>query len=469
VFCTVWLAFEYDLEQAWPYLMWFNMGEPAISPHLSEILIEAIDNFEAQVKLANWQANASDDRLVEFFRDFRIIPAQNKIQPLLTKLLAEPSQPETGLWLATFCQNTADNDSETMRPWRLLTAAWYASCFDPSQGLTYLRGLADGARTLTQADNELLMAATSSIDGLATMIQLIADCPDPAVKTMLKDFGHPDLPKLAVALLQNPPEYDHLANSAAQAGLDAETFHRNLAQLEKEEITATPASSILDLACGPLAPQTVLFSSLGYSTLGVDLHIPPGYLPLPGVKLWFRRNQHAKAWKAATEPYYQALADSVSVEFNWKKVKIELADLTRLDLADGSFNAVFCVNYLQHALDVDGLLAETARILKPGGVILADIWPYAALHGAFQYDDASPWSHLREETPAPAASEYSLNKWREDRFRQTFDKYFAVEQWLLEEDEAARSQLTTDIRSELAGYDEDELIRKRIVILARKR
>ena len=31
VFCTVWLAVEFSVDKAWPYLMWLNMKEATIS------------------------------------------------------------------------------------------------------------------------------------------------------------------------------------------------------------------------------------------------------------------------------------------------------------------------------------------------------------------------------------------------------------------------------------------------------
>ena len=466
-FCMVWLAFEYDIDQAWPYLMWLNMAEPTISAHLSEILSEAIDDFEAQVEVANWLNDATDERLVIFFQDFRIIPARRNIQPLITRLMVEPTVPETGVWLATFCRNTVDETSDDMRPWRLLTAAWYASYFDPIDGLKYLHKLTNDGQLLSQADNELLTIAANRVSGLSPMTQLITDCPEPAVKTMLQDFGHPDLPKLAESILQSPPDYSHLADSASQANLDAETFYRNLACLEEAGFSAKTAE-ILDLACGPLAAQTLLLSAIGYKTLGLDLHIPPGYMPLAGARQWWQRKQHTKAWKAVTQAYYRSLAEQVNLTFKWNRVNIKLADLTRLDLADRSFDAAICVNYLQHAADVEGLLAEAARVLRPDGLFLADIWPYASLHGAFHYDAKSPWSHLRENEPLPARPLYSLNRWREAQFRAMFERYFSVEQWLIETDEVAQAQLTTEIRAELAEYDENELTARRIVIVARK-
>ncbi|RME98763.1 MAG: hypothetical protein D6768_16540, partial [Chloroflexi bacterium] len=133
--CMVWLALQYNPEEGWRYLQWMNMGEPAISGHLSEMLIEALDNLDAHVQFASWQAAATDPRLQTFFADFYPIPAQRKMPSVIAGLLARRhDHPETGVWLARYCEGTAYHDGKFMRPWRLLTAAWLAAQFDAEAG-----------------------------------------------------------------------------------------------------------------------------------------------------------------------------------------------------------------------------------------------------------------------------------------------------------------------------------------------
>jgi SAM-dependent methyltransferase len=48
-----------------------------------------------------------------------------------------------------------------------------------------------------------------------------------------------------------------------------------------------------------------------------------------------------------------------------------VADAQALPFADGSFDAVFSINVLEHVPDPERLAAEAARVLRPGGLMLA--------------------------------------------------------------------------------------------------
>ncbi|MFN8458888.1 MAG: class I SAM-dependent methyltransferase [Anaerolineae bacterium] len=148
-------------------------------------------------------------------------------------------------------------------------------------------------------------------------------------------------------------------------------------------------------------------------------------------------------------------------------MKIVLADLTRLDFAAATFDVVVCLNHLQHAPDVAALLAEAARVLKPKGLLVANIVPYASYNGAFSTDGRQPWDHLRRPEESTYTSGVILNHWHEDQYRAAFEKFFQIEQWHTEQDERAQTQLTPALRRELAGYDEAELTRKQIIAVAR--
>jgi len=466
VLSLVWLACDYDIDRVWPYLMWLNMNEPIMGDHLDEILTEAVDDFDCHVQLANWIANARDERIGSFFSTYKNIPHSSKIRAVFGQLLRRPQTAETGIWLAGFCHDTADNSSPSMRPWRLLAAAWYATCFAAAEGLVYLQELNDNQRSLTPMDNQLLTDIANELNIIPVLSQWIADCSDTTIKTMLKDVGHPDLGAFVEQILDNDPDYAYLTHTDAFAADDAETLKYYQTLLGQAGISPQN-SHLLDLACGPLATHTLLFASSGYKITGVDTYIPPAYLPISGIRQEFKKRKQVKAWKKATNAYYRTLAQQTGVKLKWSKVNISLADLTRLHLPDNNFDAVLCINHLQHAPDVTGLLAEATRVLKPSGLLLVDIVPYAALSGAFNVDPVSPWDHLREEeTPNVTVI---LNHWREARYRAALEKDFVIEQWLTEQDEEAEAELTPTIEAELVNFEAAELTRKKIVVLAKKK
>ena len=465
--CIVWLSMVYNPDDGWPYLQWLNMGEPAISSHLSDMLIEALDNYSGHVQMANWQVNTQDERLQTFFNDFHPIPALRKMQPLMTGLFADPTRPEVGVWLATFCEGTTYNDVNYFRLWRLLAAAWYAAGFNASKGLEYLHTLTGKAVTLSAADNGLLMDAADKTNGTAALILLIADCSDPAVREMLKEFGHPDLPAVANSILQSKPHYAHLSGTAEHAATDVALFKQTLQIIEQAGITPK-RGTLLNLACGPLAEQALLFGSTGYKVLGLGLEVPPDYLPLAGATQWLKRRKHTSAWKEATADYYKALVQLTGLKLKWNNVDIKLADLTRLEEADNSFEAIICTNHLHHAPDVNSLLAEAARVLKPGGIFVANIRPYTGFIGAFQVDPQAPWAHLRSDVPFEPVAALPLNKWRASQFRAALDVHFAVEQWQVDVDVQAQQLLIPDIRAQLADYTDEELTCTQILAVAVK-
>ncbi len=371
VLALVWLAAQFNVDKAWPYLMWLNQNEAALSDHLNEILSDAVNDYQCHIQMATWIANARDERLRTFFAPYRNIPGQRDLFALIPQLLKQPKAPQTGVWMQAFCRNTRDNPSPYMRPWRLLMSAWYAARFDPAEGLDLLKDLSGGTETLSAEDNMILMRTLEDVGALTPMIRWVADCEDAAVKTMLKEVGHPNLQLVAQSALSRPADYSRLPAIPRQAEADAQTFQKILSQLKEAGVNPKKAQ-ILDLGCGPLAPQSVLLNSAGYKTIGVDLDIPPAYLPASGLKQTLKRGKLVKAWKQVTDTYCKTLGQQSGYKLKWKKTTVQLSDLTRLNFPDSHFDVVICVDYLQHAPDPRGVLSEAIRTLKPGGVFVTD-------------------------------------------------------------------------------------------------
>jgi SAM-dependent methyltransferase len=428
----VWHAFHGGGDEAWSHLMWFNQNEAVISDHLIELLGEALADLECHVHLTEWLAAGRDERLTTFFGAFRHVPGVAAMPDVLSSLLTAPASSRTGRWLAAFCRDATGNPSPAMEPWCLLATAWFATLFDQHQGLTYLQKLNGPEPALSYVANQRLLEAASQIGCVPELLDWIAACPGPAVQTMLKDLIHPELATLSSSIINQPPAYEYLAelDHEAQATQDLDTF-RLVVKMLAEAGLAPKATTLLEVGCGSMASLAMLLSSAGYKTVGVDFQIPPGYLPLAGPGQWLKRGKHVKAWQAATEPYFRALAQKFEGKFKTGKAKIQLADLTRLKFAAGSFDAVLSVKYLPYAPDVPGLLAEMARVLKPGGAALFRI-PFNAdrLHGASLAAYQRAWNRARKNRPHPLAAWLTRNRWDEATFRTAIEQHFVVEQWL---------------------------------------
>jgi SAM-dependent methyltransferase len=79
-------------------------------------------------------------------------------------------------------------------------------------------------------------------------------------------------------------------------------------------------------------------------------------------------------------------------------VEFRAADLSRLPLADSSLDVVVCLQVIEHLADVDGFLAEVARVLRPGGEFVCAT-PNRLTFSPGRETPANPF-HVREYAPA---------------------------------------------------------------------
>ena len=53
-----------------------------------------------------------------------------------------------------------------------------------------------------------------------------------------------------------------------------------------------------------------------------------------------------------------------------QRVRFEPGDITHTQYRDGWFDAITCMSVIEHGVPVEAFLAETARLLRPGGVLV---------------------------------------------------------------------------------------------------
>jgi SAM-dependent methyltransferase len=90
---------------------------------------------------------------------------------------------------------------------------------------------------------------------------------------------------------------------------------------------------------------------------------------------------------ALVERYRAEGRDIVGVDSAYESSHVTRADLLELPFESSSFDAALCLDVLEHVdlLDQPRALSEIARILKPGGGLLASIPNLAHLHSRFRF------------------------------------------------------------------------------------
>ncbi|MER7823601.1 class I SAM-dependent methyltransferase [Streptomyces sp. NPDC096097] len=149
---------------------------------------------------------------------------------------------------------------------------------------------------------------------------------------------------------------------------------------------------VLDNACG-IGTQSLGLAALGHRVTGTDL-------------------SPVSVARAAREAGRRSLTLSVAA-----------ADMRALPFADASFDAVVCAdNALPHLLtarEVGAALAETRRVLRPGGLLLLSTRPYGELRRA-RPQSAAPHVHQR---PAGRTVTFQLWHWHADGERYDLELF----------------------------------------------
>ncbi|MCA2213582.1 methyltransferase domain-containing protein [Jidongwangia harbinensis] len=159
---------------------------------------------------------------------------------------------------------------------------------------------------------------------------------------------------MAPPVRNDPRQYDDLAGQWWRPGGDFELLHwLAAARATRVPPAVRPGAVLVDAGCGGglLAPH---IRHLGYRHVGVDLRRPGltqsaarGVLPVAG-------------------------------------------DVSALPLADGCADVVAAGEILEHVTDLPGTVAELARVLRPGGLVVLDTVNDTAL-GRFVTVTAGEW------------------------------------------------------------------------------
>jgi SAM-dependent methyltransferase len=187
-------------------------------------------------------------------------------------------------------------------------------------------------------------------------------------------------------------------------------------------------SKVLELGCGYTCPNVALLSAAGVNVCGADVEavfFRDGRLATFRQRLREVGFAHAIDWAGprytGCQHFFAALAVLAHASFDHKALTLCTYDGHRLPFADESFDAVCSNAVLEHVGDLPAFVSETARVLRPGGVVDM-LWHnfYSPSGGhRFASDVArSPWGHVTGESPPSCF----LNRKRPDEIRHEFAK-----------------------------------------------
>ena len=209
-------------------------------------------------------------------------------------------------------------------------------------------------------------------------------------------------------------------------------FHANgydvaddlIAGLSRVGYLLEPGDSILDYGCGQ-GRLVYRFRELGFDARGFDLHNTVEYRdPADRVYFGFIKNP---------------VADTADTTF--------AAEAFRIPFEDSSFDLVLSTSVLEHVVDIDPVMSEIARVLKPSGYALhlypsrsVFIEPHIFVPGGSRFQSwwyFYFWALLglrnefqREMTAREVAdrnhryAKTGLHYWRDDEMRSCAGRYF---------------------------------------------
>ena len=235
---------------------------------------------------------------------------------------------------------------------------------------------------------------------------------------------------------------------------------------------------ILDIGCGRFFPMTLLLHSYGNRAIGIDT----AYIGLDKAfaKRWWESWVTGGSYGFAREifldlsggrqRYYRALQEVADFRLVFEGLDIRLMDAQELEFPDNSVDVGVSIDVFEHIADVEKAAAELNRVLKPEGIAYVRIHLFSSLSGGHhpQWRDPEkvpPWAHLRGKGHTIPVG---LNRLRKEEYLSLFRQRSDVVRILEIDKGVGRDLLTSEIRSELREYSDEELLTTSVGLVLRK-
>jgi SAM-dependent methyltransferase len=256
---------------------------------------------------------------------------------------------------------------------------------------------------------------------------------------------------------------------------------QQLLQRTKSYVCNLEDIHVLDVGCGIRAPFTLLFHSLGIRVVGIDINVLTREVSITKYRrILARQGFEGLLMRLATDwyinrVYYRELRRIADFPLDFKEIDLREMDVTHTTFGE-EFDLVVSNATFEHLKDVKGALAEINRIMKVNALLYAEIHLFPSLTGGHNtlwsnpdtqhiiLGRVAPWDHLRKQR---YPIDPSLNRMRENEYYKLFSERFNILEWITEYKEP-ECYLTPELASELNKYPREELLKRAVVVIARK-
>jgi SAM-dependent methyltransferase len=260
-------------------------------------------------------------------------------------------------------------------------------------------------------------------------------------------------------------------------------FSETIARLTQRPL---PSLRVLDLGCGSNAPMTLMLHAAGCTVTGVDASIghrwglgvrPSRYLEYAREAGPLKTLRKCVGELAYDRVYYETLSSAVGLRLSERNLDLRLMDVQNPQLPEGAYDVIHSNATWEHVPDVRAANRTIAAALKQGGLAYIEIHLFPSLSGGHDLPwitpgrtilgDVKPWQHLRNpDWQAPVF----LNRLRERDYRGAFEETPGLEiaEWNTEFTEGA-DYLSDEVRADLPDYSDEELTKRSIIVVVRKR
>ena len=161
------------------------------------------------------------------------------------------------------------------------------------------------------------------------------------------------------------------------------------------------------------------------------------------------------------------------------KIKFVQYGAESLPFDDDSFDIVFSYGAFEHIENIEAVLDECSRVVKPDGIIYILIHLFTSLSGGHDPswffpetdppENTQPWGHLRKGTEIYKKNlDYSLNGYRLKKYREDFRRRVSVIEEYVDKEEG-KSFLTENLANELKEFSREELLTTFVTFAAGKK